>query len=135
MFDRIIALLEQDDTGKAGISYDPLDIASAVAALYFHMINADGVVTMAEIERFRAMLQEQFSLDADALNDVIRRGTIEDRASPGLFPFTAILNRELDAEGKALILQRLGELASADGRIDKLEADMLDHVRNLLRMN
>ncbi|MEL6752147.1 MAG: TerB family tellurite resistance protein [Pseudomonadota bacterium] len=134
MFDRIIALLEEDDR-SGETAYDTIDIASAVAALYFHMIAADGIVTTAEIDRFRTMLREQFDLDDEALDQVVTRGAQEDRSSPGIFSFTAILNREMDADARAGILERLAELANADGEVDPLEADMLAHVSKLLRLD
>lgn len=133
MFDRLIKLLEDDIDGVD--TSDPLETASAVAALYFHMLAANGVVTTAEIDRFRSMLQTQFDLDADQLNEVVTRGAQEVRASPGLFPFTSIVNSTMDGAAKAQVMQRLQELASADGVIDKTEQDLLVHMERLLRLD
>ncbi len=133
MFDRLIKLLENDIDGID--TSDPLETASAVAALYFHMIAADGVMTTTEIERFRAMLQQQFDLDEEQLNEVVTRGAQEERASPGLFPFTSIVNSKMDGAAKAQVMQRLQELAGADGEIHQTEREMLSHVERLLRLD
>lgn len=133
MFDRLIKLLENDIAGV--YTTDPLETASAVAALYFHMIAADGVVTTAEIERFRTSLQQQFDLDDEQLNEVVTRGAQEDRASPGLFPFTSIVNSKMDTPAKAEVMRRLHELAGADGQIHETEQDMLAHVERLLLLD
>ena len=135
MFDRIIAALEDDGINRANGTYEKQDIVAAVAALYFHMIAADGVVTMDEIAHFRQLLHEQFDLSPDELDQVVTQGAQEQRDSPGLFPFTAILNRELDGQEKANILLKLQELANADGTLDPLEAEMLAHVSRLLRLD
>ena len=135
MFDRIIAALEDDGINRANGTYEKQDIVAAVAALYFHMIAADGVVTMDEIAHFRQLLHEQFDLSQDELDQVVTQGAQEQRDSPGLFPFTAILNRELDGQEKANILLKLQELANADGTLDPLEAEMLAHVSRLLRLD
>ncbi len=134
MFDRIISLLA-DGGSDDGQSYSKNDIAAAVAALYFHMISADGVLTMPEIERFRELLREQFDLNDEELDEVCTRGAREDRESPGLFPFTAILNRALDANGKAEVLDRLHQLAIQDGTIHAGERAMLTHVKKLLKLD
>ncbi|MDA8870822.1 TerB family tellurite resistance protein [Rhizobiaceae bacterium] len=137
MFDRIIALLEEgtsDDPASVS-TYDSADVSAAVAALYYHMISADGVVTTAEIDQFRKLLSEQFNIHGDELNAVVTRGTTEDRSSPGLFPFTAILNREMDEESRRQVLAKLRELAETDGAVDDTEQDMLEHVARLLRLD
>ncbi len=133
MFDRLIKLLEDDIEGID--TSDPLETASAVAALYFHMIAADGVMTTNEITRFRSMLRQQFDLDDDQLNEVVTRGAQEERASPGLFPFTSIVNSKMDGPAKTQVMQRLQELASADGHVDETERDMIAHVERLLRLD
>ncbi len=133
MFDRLIKLLEDDIDGVD--TSDPLETASAVAALYFHMIAADGVMTTDEITRFRSMLQQQFDLNDEQLNEVVTRGAQEERASPGLFPFTSIVNSKMDGPAKAQVMRRLNELAGSDGEVHQTERDMLAHVERLLRLD
>lgn len=135
MFDRIIAAFEDDGINRGNGTYEKRDIVAAVAALYFHMIAADGVVTTEEISRFREVLHEQFELGEDELDQVIAQGVEEQRNSPGLFPFTAILNRELDGQERGNILLKLNELANSDGVLDPLEAEMLAHVARLLKLD
>ncbi|MEM8749618.1 MAG: TerB family tellurite resistance protein [Pseudomonadota bacterium] len=133
MFERVIALLANGETeGPDG--YSSKDVAAAVCALYFHMIQADGVVKPVEIDQFRKSLQDRFELSDDELNATIEEGVTEDQNSPGLFPFTAILNRELTEVQKSEVLEQLENLARLDGEVHPLETDMLEHVRRLLKL-
>ena len=62
-----------------------------VAALFYHMIAIDGVVTMDELERLRALLRQRYQLDDTQLAALTREGKDSDEDSAGLFPFTVIL--------------------------------------------
>ena len=106
MFDRVLSVL-----GVSGQDYTAKDVAAAVAALYFHMISADGIIKSEELDEFNKLLGEQFDLSQDELNKIVEKGMQEDRSSPGIFPFTVILNREFDKETREQIVDRLEQLA------------------------
>ncbi len=130
MFDRVLSVL-----GVSGQDYTPKDVAAAVAGLYFHMISADGIIKSEEMDEFNKLLSEQFELSEQDLSEIIEKGVQEDRSSPSIFPFTAILNREFDKETRLQIISRLEKLAEVDGVVHPLEGDMLDHVRRLLNVD
>ena len=122
MFDKVVSWLE-DDHGREG--HSDRDIRIAVAALYYHMISIDGVVSLKELEVVTNALQEQFSLTDDQVHELVERGAKQDRDSPGLFPFAVILNREFSEEQRREVLRHLKTLARADGSNDPLESEML----------
>ena len=107
---------------------------SASPLCFNHMIAIDGVVTMDELERLRALLRQRYQLDDTQLAALTREGKDSDEDSAGLFPFTVILNREMDLAERQNVLDQLTTLAMADGELHVLERDMLDHVRTLLKL-
>lgn len=130
MFGRVLSVL-----GVSGEGYTSKDVASAVAALYFHMISADGVIKSEEMDEFNKVLADQFDLSEKELRQIVEKGMREDQSSPGIFPFTVILNRELDSEHRQTIVGRLEQLAKVDGEFHPLEQDLLDHIGRLLNVD
>lgn len=133
MFDVLIKMLEGSPE-EARKGYSEREIGTAVTALYYRMIAVDGVLTPDEVERMRSIVQEQFKVDGEKLDAFVEEGILADRDSPALFPFTAILNREFSVRQRREILQRLTELAEADGGVEKVEQDLLEHVASLLHL-
>ncbi len=133
MFDQIIERLEDASHGDAH-GFSDQDVQTAVAALYYHMISIDGVVSLREIERFTNALREQFGLDDDAVHELMKRGARNDEQSPGLFPFAVILNHEFSEAKRREVLERLTVLADADGHRHVLERELIDHICQLLKL-
>jgi len=131
MFDRIVSKLENP---AGGFEYSSEDVQSAVAALYYHMIAVDGVVRFAELERLQRVLKKQFNLNDEQVHDLMKRGRSSDSESPGLFPFTVVLNRQMDVEKRRDVLKHLTSLARADGHKHPLEIDLLDNIGELLKV-
>jgi uncharacterized tellurite resistance protein B-like protein len=134
MFDRVIAWLEEGVTGELD-GFDERDVRTAVAALYYHMIAVDGVVSPSEIKRFTEVLQDQFGLSDEQVRELMRTGRDNDNESPGLFPFTAIINHSFSEEKRRRVVERLSDLADIDGIVHPLESEMLAHVRLLLKLS
>ncbi len=133
MFNRVMDWLEAEPDGHVE-GFGDHDTQVCVAALFYHMIAIDGVVTMDELERLRALLRQRYQLDDTQLAALTREGKDSDEDSAGLFPFTVILNREMDLAERQNVLDQLTTLAMADGELHVLERDMLDHVRTLLKL-
>lgn len=131
MFDRLIAVLKK---GATNDGFGDEDIASAVTALYFHMIAVDGVLTPEEMHGFRDLLHQQFGFESDVLDAAVERGIEELKDSQSIFPFTSILNREFSDEQKIAMIDHLNHLAHVDGEFHPLEVDLIDHVGRLLHL-
>ena len=136
MFDRVMDWLETATTEPAtrGKGFGDHDIQVCVAALFYHMVAIDGVVTDEERQQFCDLLAQRYQLDDTRLAQLALDGEESDRRSAGLFPFTVILNRQLDMAQRQLVFDQLQQLARADGVVDDLEQDMLDHVKILLKL-
>ena len=133
MFERVMDWLESDgDDHDDGFTDN--DIRVSIAALFYHMIAVDGVISAAESERLRSLLENRFSLTRDQIAVLASAGEDSDKASAGLFSFAVILTRELNTEQRQQILVQLTDLAKADGVIHPLEQEMLAHVEVLLKL-
>ena len=136
MFDRVMDWLETatgEPAGK-GHGFGDHDIQVCVAALFYHMVAIDGVITVEERQQFLDLLSQRYSLNDPQLAQLALDGEETDRQSAGLFPFTVILNRQLDRIQRQQAFDQLQQLARADGVVDELEQGMLDHVKVLLKL-
>ena len=133
MFERVMDWLEAEPDGVSE-GFEMHDIQVAVAALFYHMIAIDGVVKPEEARRLKELLKRRFKLESEQIAALAVEGEASDKHSAGLFPFTVILNRELDEKQRKRVFKQLENLAMADGTLHPLEEDMLAHVRNLLKL-
>ena len=136
MFDRVMDWLEAATAEPAGKvhGFGDHDIQVCVAALFYHMVAIDGVITVEERQQFLDLLSQRYSLNDTQLAQLALDGEESDRQSAGLFPFTVILNRQLDRIQRQQVFDQLQQLAQADGVVDELEQGMLDHVKVLLKL-
>ncbi len=135
MFDRVMDWLEAAEPLDHKQGFGDHDIQVCVAALFYHMIAIDGVVTDEERAQLHALLLERYELDEAQLAQLTLDGEENDRLSAGLFPFTVILNRQLNAAERRTVFDQLQQLAMADGELHDLEQGMLDHVKVLLKLS
>jgi uncharacterized tellurite resistance protein B-like protein len=104
----------------------------AAAALLFHVIDADGVVTPEERERLHAVLSEEFGLGAGETRRIAEAGEAADSDAVDLFRFTSVLKNELDEERRVRFVELLWEVTYADGSVHELEDNVIWRVSDLL---
>ena len=63
---------------------------------------------------------------------MIDKATLAEHESVDLFHFTSLLNRALDEEGRARVIEMMWEIVYADGRRDELEDNLLWRAADLL---
>lgn len=123
------------DGGKsAAPGYTPDEEQLAAAALAFHVIAVDGIVEDAEKARLRDVLADRFELDPGqtaALVEAARKSSLE---AVDLYTFTSVLNRRLDADGRARIVEMLWEMVYADGTVHEFEDNALWRIAELLHV-
>ncbi len=133
MFDTIIDYLDSLSKGlDAGFADDDKNLA--IAALFYHMIAADGIVKPVEKVRFDHILEAKFSLTRESLSTLSSRAGAADLRSSGLFPFTSIINNKCSRAEKLEIIEHLQSLAHSDGECHPLEAQLIENVRELLKL-
>ena len=78
------------------------------------------------------MIKQRFALDDAATDELIEKATAAEHESVDLYHFTHALNRALDEEGRARIIEMMWQIVYADGRRDELEDNLLWRAADLL---
>ncbi len=120
------------DGGKHPSQFAEDDYRLAAAALLVHTAAIDGEVTQRERDRLRAVIKQRFNLDDAATAELIEKATAAEHEAVDLYHFTHLLNRALDEEGRAQIIEMMWEIVYADGRRDELEDNLLWRAADLL---
>jgi uncharacterized tellurite resistance protein B-like protein len=108
------------------------DYRLAAAALLVHAAAIDGEMSQREREKLHAVIQKRFNLDDAATAELIDKATAAEHESVDLYHFTHLLNRALDEEGRAKIVEMMWEIVYADGQRDELEDNLLWRAADLL---
>ena len=107
----------------------------ATAALLVEMMRADDAVRPAEREAVLRALGAAFSdLSPAETRDLLARA--EERAddATSLYEFTQHINRQLDHEQKAHVVELLWQVAYADGDLDKYEEHLVRRIADLIHV-
>ena len=133
MFDRIQEFL-RSVTGESGqkAAFTREDPRVAMAALFYHIVEADGVVSESETRTLRSVLKEEFDLDDGELKALLAAGRRADDEAVDLYHFTSTLKQSLTAERRVEFIELLWELVYADGVRDELEDNMVWRIAELL---
>jgi len=108
------------------------DYRLAAAALLVHTAAIDGDTSQAERDKLHAIVKRRFGLDDGATDELIDKATVAEQEAVDLYHFTSLLNRTLDEEGRARIIEMMWEIVYADGRRDELEDNLLWRAADLL---
>jgi uncharacterized tellurite resistance protein B-like protein len=89
-------------------------------------------MSQTERDKLHAIVKRRFGLDDDATGELIDKATAAEHEAVDLYHFTSLLNRTLDEEGRARIVEMMWEIVYADGRRDELEDNLLWRAADLL---
>ena len=133
LFDRLKKLFfVSDDSGEVASAFAADDRRVAEAALMFHVIAADGIVTEDEKATLSARISGQFGLSADEAAQLIRAAREADNEAVDLYAFTRTLKRELDYDARLELIASLWDMVYADGVVHELEDNIVWRVAELL---
>jgi uncharacterized tellurite resistance protein B-like protein len=118
--------------GKHPSQFGEDDYRLAAAALLVHCAAIDGDVSEPEREKLYAVIKQRFGLSDDATAELIEKATAAEHEAVDLYHFTHLLNRALDEEGRAKIIEMMWEIVYADGTRDELEDNLLWRAADLL---
>ena len=107
----------------------------ATAALLVEMMRADYEVRPAERDAVLRALAAAFDdLSPEETRDLLARA--EERAddATSLYEFTQLINRQLDHEQKAHVVELLWRVAYADGDLDKYEEHLVRRIADLIHV-
>jgi uncharacterized tellurite resistance protein B-like protein len=108
------------------------DYRLAAAALLVHAAAIDGDMSQSERDTLRAVIKRRFALDDASTDELIDKATAAEHESVDLYHFTSQLNRALDEEGRARVIEMMWEIVFADGQRDELEDNLLWRAADLL---
>lgn len=104
----------------------------AVAALMWHVIDADGVVLANERERLLDELAHRYRLAPEDARDLAEAARRAERESAALQTFTAGLQRGLPLAERRAIVASLWRLAFLDGEVHEFEDNVVWRIAELL---
>ena len=120
------------DGGKHPSQFAEDDYRLSAAALLVHAAAIDGEMSQSERDKLHAVIKQRFNLDDSATDELIEKATAAEHEAVDLYHFTHLLNRALDEEGRARIVEMMWEIVYADGRRDELEDNLLWRASDLL---
>ena len=136
MFDSIMKLVSDLGAGdKTPERFGESDYRLAAAALLVHAAAIDGSFSQAERTRLHAMLKQRFALDDAATEELIDKATAAEQEAIDLYQFTARLDRTLDREGRARMVEMLWQIVCADGAVTEFEDNLIWRAADLLHVS
>jgi uncharacterized tellurite resistance protein B-like protein len=108
------------------------DYRLSAAALLVHAAAIDGEMSQRERDKLHAVIKQRFNLDDALTGELIEKATAAEHEAVDLYHFTHLLNRALDEQGRARVIEMMWEIVYADGRRDELEDNLLWRASDLL---
>jgi len=108
------------------------DYRLAAAAMLVHAAAIDGEMSQGERDKLHAVIKQRFALDDATTDELITKATAAEHEAVDLYHFTHQLNRALDDDGRAKIVEMMWEIVYADGQRDELEDNLIWRAADLL---
>jgi uncharacterized tellurite resistance protein B-like protein len=122
------------DGGQEAERFDETDYRLAAAALLVHAAAIDGSIAEVERTRLRDVLRQRFSLDDAEAGELIDKAVAAEQQAVDLYQFTARLNRSLDHEGRAHVVEMLWQIVCIDGAVTEFEDNLIWRAADLLHI-
>ena len=107
----------------------------ACAALLLEVAEADYADDPEETRAIVSALETHLCLKHSEVQTLLKKAKMETPGATDLFPYTHLINQNLDHEDKCAILTAMWRVAFADGNIDKYEELLIRRVQDLLRLD
>jgi uncharacterized tellurite resistance protein B-like protein len=127
LLDQFLSIFE-GDPGVRKVADDP--VLTAELLMLFRMILADGTVTESEMEEFRRICHDSFSIPQESVDQVIEYLNdfgYETNGSQAVAMF-----RDLDIDRRRLLAQHMADIAKADSNLAESEVKLLRRTLELL---
>lgn len=113
----------------------PLQAELATAVLLLEVARADTEHSGDELASLRGALARDFGLPPEDLDRLVEEAGVHADRAVSLYEFVQAVNRGRSPEQKRALLQRLWDVAVADGRIDPHEEALLRKLTDLLHLD
>lgn len=104
----------------------------AAAALLFHVVAVDGVVSVEERQMLSSLLGRRFELDPAETQALVKAAENADAEAVDLYGFTSVLKRKLEQADRERIIEMMWKLVYADGSVHEFEDNAVWRVAELL---
>jgi uncharacterized tellurite resistance protein B-like protein len=104
------------------------------AILMLEMIHIDEHADEAEEKEIRNILQQQFSLNDNDIEELLALALEKKHAAIDYHQFTTLINQYYSQEQKIQLVEKLWQLAYADKVIDKFEEHLVRKLAELLHV-
>jgi uncharacterized tellurite resistance protein B-like protein len=132
MLDSLKRLFSDFTSGNDKLEVGEEEVRLAAAALLFHVVAVDGVVTPAERAMLADLLKRRFDLDAEETGALMAAAESADAEAVDLYRFTSALKQRLESADRERIIEMMWKLGFADGRLDEFEDNVIWRVAELL---
>jgi uncharacterized tellurite resistance protein B-like protein len=133
MFEAFTKLLSGfGEGGKDPSGFDENDYRLAAAALLVHAAAIDGTISDAERGKLHSVIKQRFNLDDETTDELVAEATEAEQQAVDLYHFTARLNRSLDEQGRARMVEMMWEIIYADGAVSEFEDNLVWRAADLL---
>ncbi|MFN3658228.1 MAG: TerB family tellurite resistance protein [Pseudolabrys sp.] len=121
--------------GEEKPRFEGNDYRLAAAALMVHAATIDGALAPAERARLLAVVRQRFNLGEAAADELIETAIAAEQQAIDLYQFTARLNRALDEQGRARVVEMMWEIVFADGAVTEFEDNLIWRAADLLHVS
>ena len=130
-FKKVFSELGGED-GKHPHHYQADDYRLAAAALLVHAAGIDGSTSEVEQKKLHDVLKDRFELDDAETDELVAEATAAEEEAIDLYKFTARLNRSLNEQGRARVVEMMWQIICADGVITEFEDNLVWRAADLL---
>src|ERR1700689_1257684 len=102
------------------------------SVMLVHAAAIDGEMSQSERDKLHALIMQRFALDDATTDELITKATAAEHEAVDLYHFTHQLNRALDEDGRAKIVEMMWEIVYADGQRAELEDNRIWRAAALL---
>jgi uncharacterized tellurite resistance protein B-like protein len=132
MLDAIRTFLSEMSGSVEKREFGEEDYRLAAAALLFHVIAVDGIVSTPEREKLSEVLMRRYQLDRQGVQKLIADAETADNEAIDLYGFTSILKQHLDIPERERIIELMWTVVYADGVVHEFEDNIIWRVAELL---
>jgi uncharacterized tellurite resistance protein B-like protein len=113
---------------------DTLTLELATAVLLFEVMAADDQITLTEQNQLKAILTQKFSLSAEEVEQTLFMAQEHASHATDLYRFTKLVNEHTDISQRIAIIEKLWQVAFADGVLSNHEEHLLRKIADLLHL-
>ena len=128
-------MAELVDGEKPANEYGENDYRLAAATLLVHTASIGGGISEVERTRLHDLLKHRFSLDDAGTDKLVEEATEADASATDLYQFTSKLNRTMDDEARARLVEMMWQIVYADGAVTEFEDNLIWRAADLLNVS